>query len=193
MSYARKYEEFERRGAQVVGISVDPPDHSAGLVEKLSLPFPLLSDPQGALIKRYGLWNEKDRVSVPAIVVVDRTGRIVWLYAGHDFSDRPGDDNLFSALDETGAEGETPVGKEQVHVSAERAGDSVRADKAVLSIDQLSTYYRGAYFATVALKERLARLGASSRDALREVGNYQRMVQEYMGALQSTREMSGEG
>jgi peroxiredoxin len=46
-SYARKYGEFEGRGAQLAGISVDPPRNNAGMVGKLQIPYPLLSDRQG--------------------------------------------------------------------------------------------------------------------------------------------------
>jgi peroxiredoxin len=45
VSYARNYEEFEKRGTRIVGISVDPPEHNKAMVEKLALPFSLLSDP----------------------------------------------------------------------------------------------------------------------------------------------------
>src|SRR5215212_3728649 len=33
-SYARRFEEFEKRGAQVAGVSVDPPENRAQLVGK---------------------------------------------------------------------------------------------------------------------------------------------------------------
>jgi peroxiredoxin len=48
VSYARAYQEFEKRAAQVAGISVDPPGNNAGMVGKLLLPFPLLSDPRSS-------------------------------------------------------------------------------------------------------------------------------------------------
>ena len=58
-SYARRFEEFEKRGAQLAGISVDPPSNNASMVGKLLLPFPLLSDPEGELARLFGLWNRK--------------------------------------------------------------------------------------------------------------------------------------
>jgi len=45
------------------------------MVEKLDLPFPLLSDLRGDLIKRLDLWSEKEGVSEPAVVILDR-GRV---------------------------------------------------------------------------------------------------------------------
>ena len=47
-SYARRFEEFEERSAEVAGVSVDPPQNNARMVGKLLLPFPLLSDPRGS-------------------------------------------------------------------------------------------------------------------------------------------------
>ena len=64
-SYAREFEEFEDRGAQLAGISVDPPTNNAGMVGKLQLPFPLLSDPEGELARMCGLWDAEEGVAVP--------------------------------------------------------------------------------------------------------------------------------
>jgi hypothetical protein len=60
-------------------------------------------------------------------------------------------------------------------------------------LDYLLAYYRGVYFATVALKERLAKLGPESREAVREVGDYQRMVKAYWEALRQTVDMHSSG
>jgi hypothetical protein len=70
------------------------------MVEKLGLPFSLLSDPRGELARRCDLWNDKEGVAVPAIVVVDQGGIVRYLYKGDDFADRPGDEEVFDALDE---------------------------------------------------------------------------------------------
>src|SRR4028119_1546712 len=87
-AYARKYNEFERRGTQPTAISVDPPVHNARMVGKLRIPFPLLSDPKGEVARAYGLWNEKENVAVPAVVIVNRSGEGPHLHAGAGFADR---------------------------------------------------------------------------------------------------------
>ena len=56
-------------------------------------------------------------------------------------------------------------------------------------LDYLLAYYRGVYFATVALKGRLAKLGPKGREGVREVGHYQTMVKSYWEALRVTAEM----
>ncbi len=56
-------------------------------------------------------------------------------------------------------------------------------------LDYLLAYYRGVYFATVALKGRLGGLGPEHDETVREVGNYQTMVKGYWDALRETAEM----
>ncbi len=83
-------------------------------VELLDLPFLLLSDPRGDLIKSLELWNEEEGVSEPAVVVLDGSGTMRRLYSGGtDFSDGPPEEALLAALEEVGAtDGETTDGGE---------------------------------------------------------------------------------
>lgn len=46
-------------GYAVVGISPDPPAKLAKFVERDALTFPLLSDPDHAVLEAYGAWGEK--------------------------------------------------------------------------------------------------------------------------------------
>ena len=57
------------------------------------------------------------------------------------------------------------------------------------TLDYLRAYYRGVFFATVALKGRLADLDPPSREAVREVGRYQTMVKGFADALEQTVEL----
>lgn len=83
----------------LAGISVDPIENNRAMVEKLLLPFPLLSDPEGRVIKEWGIWNEGEGgIAIPSIFAIRRDGAIAWRYVGHDYADRPADDELFNAL-----------------------------------------------------------------------------------------------
>jgi len=53
------YEEFERAGAVVLGVSPDSEASHTKFREKHSLPFTLLSDPDHAVAEGYGVWGEK--------------------------------------------------------------------------------------------------------------------------------------
>lgn len=69
-----------------------------------------------------------------------------------------------------------------------------RGDKP-MTLEALVPYYNGAYFVTVALKGRLARLGPEGRDAMKEVSDYQQMVTDFRDAIRKTIELkrAGEG
>lgn len=97
-SYARSWDRFESEGVQLAGISVDPIENNRAMVEKLLLPFPLLSDPDGAVIKARGVWNDGESIAKPAIFAIRRDGSLAWKFVGRDFADRPTDDELFGSL-----------------------------------------------------------------------------------------------
>ena len=65
----------------------------------------------------------------------------------------------------------------------------MRGDPAI-ELDELLVYYRGVYFATVALKGRLAKL-PGGREGLREVGRYQTMTKRHWDALEETARLRG--
>ncbi len=152
------------------------------MVEKLGLPFPLLSDPRGDLIQNLGLWNGEEGVSEPAIVILDKTGTVRHLYSGgSDFSDRPPQDALFGMLDAVDTRGEPEGGEPGVRVSAEEAeSETVRPDKPAITLDALRPYYRGALFATIAMQKKL------EGEAREKVDGYQSLVKEYNAAIQET-------
>jgi peroxiredoxin Q/BCP len=50
---------FAKAGVQVVGISPDKPAKHVKFREKYGLSFPLLSDPDHAVMAAYGAWGEK--------------------------------------------------------------------------------------------------------------------------------------
>ena len=76
------------------------------MVEKLALPFSLLSDTDGLVAKAYGVWDENVddyglfaptvQLPKPAIFVIDEAGVVSYTYIGVDFADRP-DDRLIHA------------------------------------------------------------------------------------------------
>jgi peroxiredoxin Q/BCP len=69
-------------GVAVVGISPDSPAKLAKFREKESLSFPLLSDPDHAVLAEYGAWGEKTLYGkkvtgvIRSTVVVDAEGRV---------------------------------------------------------------------------------------------------------------------
>ncbi len=145
---AREYDAYTERGATIAGIVIDAPEQNAAMVEKLALPFPILSDPDGErAIKPCEVWDDAGRMATPAIIVLAPDGREVYRYAGVDFMDRPNDDKILDALSSLGLPPtETPAGT-IAHLDP-RPGS--RATK----LDNLAVYMRGVRFASKALADR---------------------------------------
>ncbi len=169
---------------------MDPPANNLKMADKLVLTFPLLSDPRGELIKLLGLWNEEESVAVPAIVVLDKSGIVRHIYAGEDFADRPGDEEIFEALDGL-EDGEPKPEEPEVQVVGSDM-ESVGPDRPAQTLDRLVPYYRGVNFTTIALKKRFEAWGRSGKDAFREVDAYQTMIRNYQKALDETAEFHKE-
>jgi peroxiredoxin len=94
------WDRFVAAGLGVVGISVDSVEQNATMVDKLLLPFPLLSDPEGTVIRAYSVWNpEEGGVAKPALFLVRPDRSIVWSYVGEDYADRPPDSSLFGVVE----------------------------------------------------------------------------------------------
>jgi len=69
------------------------------MIDKLLLPFDLLSDPEGEVaIKPFGFWDESGRISKPALVLADPDGIVRYIYEGRDFADRPKDAAIMEAV-----------------------------------------------------------------------------------------------
>jgi peroxiredoxin len=70
-------------GVQPLAISVDSPEESRELARKAGYTYPLLSDPNADVIKRYGILHQgagmagRD-IARPAEFLVDRGGVVRW-------------------------------------------------------------------------------------------------------------------
>jgi peroxiredoxin Q/BCP len=58
-AFCDSYDQFKKRGAVVLGVSIDPVKAHDKFVEKFKLPFVLLSDPEKKIVQDYGVWGEK--------------------------------------------------------------------------------------------------------------------------------------
>jgi hypothetical protein len=159
------------------------------MVEKLGLPFPLLSDPRGDLIKGLGLWNDEEGVSEPAIVALDGAGTVRYLYSGGtDFADRPQEESLLYILDKVGGDGEGyGAGEPDIRISSgEAEEETVRPEKPIITLEQLRPYYQGVYFATVSMQKKLAEEGLEGGNLARRLEGYKELVSEYNSAIKET-------
>ena len=107
-SYQSALAEIHARGAELIAISPQTPDHSLSDVEKKQLGFPVLSDVGNRVARAYGLvyklsdalqqvqigfgsplptfnGDESWELPMPGTFVVDRTGRIVLAHVDPNF------------------------------------------------------------------------------------------------------------
>jgi peroxiredoxin len=100
-SYEEDLSEFERRNAQVLGISTDQvPTNEAWAKSMGGLSYPLLSDnwPFGIVAMKYGVLRGDTGQCERAIFVVDRQGKVAYVDI-HDSSEQPPTDKIMAALD----------------------------------------------------------------------------------------------
>ncbi len=92
--------EFQKLGAELLGISVDGVWCHAAFARDRKLHFPLLSDfePKGGLSRTYGVYREGDGVSERALFVIDGEGVIRWSHVS-PIGVNPGAAGILSALE----------------------------------------------------------------------------------------------
>src|SRR3982750_2502968 len=82
-------ERFADKNAQVLGVSMDDVDTQKKFADSLKLPFPLLADPKGEVVRAYGV--EKDHKSKPYArrgpFVIDANGKVTKVLQGKDALD----------------------------------------------------------------------------------------------------------
>jgi len=92
--------EFQKFGAQLMGVSVDGVWCHRAFAEARQLHFPLLSDfePKGTVARSYGAYRSAEGLSERALFVIDKTGIIAWSYCS-PVAVNPGADGILEALE----------------------------------------------------------------------------------------------
>lgn len=122
-SYAAHYDEFRKRGAELVAISPETPEQATDTQNKDKIPFVTLSDANNAVAGKFGLvfsvspevkrlyldmgidleksqGNGDWKLPLPATYVVRQDGRIAYAFIDVDYRKRASEDNLWKALDD---------------------------------------------------------------------------------------------
>jgi peroxiredoxin len=92
--------EFQRYGAELLGLSVDGYWCHLAFAEARKLHFPLLADfePKGQVAQKYGVYRQTDGFCERALFVLDRAGLIHWSYVSPP-AINPGADGILNALE----------------------------------------------------------------------------------------------
>ena len=100
--FSRSYPKFSSAGIEIVGISPDSEDSHAKFRAKMGIPYPLVSDPENAISKQYGVYGLKSFMGREymgvnrSTFIVDKEGKIATVFgrvkpAGHS-------DEVFGSL-----------------------------------------------------------------------------------------------
>ena len=143
------------------------------MVSKLVLPFPMLADPDAAVIAAYGVYREGEQRARPAAFAIGRDLSIAYRYVGRDFADRPLTNELLNALDTV-----TDAPRRQLRSEALPPGPRSPADtgRTPFPLEHLAPYMRGVNFALEAISERVA----DDERLQKEVAIYRAIAQDYM-------------
>jgi peroxiredoxin len=92
--------EFQKFGADLIGVSVDGVWCHRAFAEARHLRFPLLSDfePKGAVARSYGAYRSADGVSERGLFVIDKTVTMAWSYLS-PITVNPRADGILEALE----------------------------------------------------------------------------------------------
>ena len=93
--------EFQKFGAELLGVSVDGVWCHEAFAKDRRLHFPLLADfqPKGEVAREYRAYREKEGVCERALFVIDKDGKITWSYCS-PIAVNPGADGILLALED---------------------------------------------------------------------------------------------
>ena len=103
--YQMEIDEFRRRDAELLAISVDSLYSHGAWTAVRGLTFPLLADfhPKGAVARDYSVWREQDGFSERALYVLDADGVIRYSHVAPYLHHVPDIYELLEAVDEAAA------------------------------------------------------------------------------------------
>jgi len=80
---------FADKNAQVLGVSTDDVDTQKKFADSLKLPFPLLADPKGEVVRAYGVERDYkgNTVADRVTFVIDAKGKVTKVLQGKDALD----------------------------------------------------------------------------------------------------------
>jgi peroxiredoxin len=92
--------EFNKHGAELLGISVDGVWCHEAFAKDRHLRFPLLADfePKAEVARKYGAYRASDGICERALFVIDKKGVIFWSYCS-PVGINPGADGILEALE----------------------------------------------------------------------------------------------
>lgn len=157
---------------RIVTVDVDSPGQHAAMIEKLDLPFPMLSDPDRSnAITPFQVVDEHDarNLARPAMILIDTDREERFRFVSRDFADRYPEDEVLAEAEALGLPATTA---EPMNQGTPEPGPSA------MPFEGLYFYLRGARFAALAMGLRHKDLGESIKeDSKAYVATMDRMIE----------------
>jgi len=163
---------------------VDTVAENAAMVEKLRLPFPLLSDPDAAAIAAWDVYDPvggtHGPIARPAIFVIGRDLSVGYEYVGRDFADRPPNPAIYQALE---AVRDAPPRRLENAVggTGPRPLDAGNPSDKGMPLAEVAPYFRGASFGVQAISLRTTDAATKA-----ECERFRAIVSDYIKAAIAT-------
>ena len=95
-----RYEEFEKRGAQVLAIAPDTLENARNFFRSHDIPFPCLSDDDRTVFRRYDVKSAMISLGQrPGLFIIDKEGVVRYAYLGWQQWEIPSVDETLEQLD----------------------------------------------------------------------------------------------
>lgn len=106
MELSARFDDIQSMGVTVVVLTYDSKETLSRFVEKYSIAYTMLSDPDSRVIRQFGIFNETMEAGTkyygaayPGVFLVDNKGLIKAKFAEENYRDRPLlDDILISVV-----------------------------------------------------------------------------------------------
>jgi peroxiredoxin len=97
---AEDYDKIKQAGAELFAISVDEQSYAWSMAQTTGAKFQILSDAQKKTISDYGIVNKAEHggIAHPSVFIIDKEGRIRYMYVGKDAGDRPPDEAIITEV-----------------------------------------------------------------------------------------------
>ncbi len=99
------YQKFTDRDTEIIAIGPEDEETFAKWWRSRRMPFPGIADPKHIIAKTYGQQVKLIKLGrMPAMIVVDKQGRIRYQHFGESMSDITSDKEILSLLDDLNKE-----------------------------------------------------------------------------------------
>lgn len=96
---AARIDAVKQSNATVLAVSLDDAIVQAKTSELIESKIPIMLDPDGKLIKSFGIYNPADKLSKPSLFLLDSNRKVLYKYVGKGLQDRPPTPEVMKVLE----------------------------------------------------------------------------------------------